>query len=326
MIKLQSKQFIDRLIKYIADVPPPGDSPVPTMKKLLILLISVINYAYSSSSSSSSNEDNLGTWRQRSATEFQLAPPSIVIPATDSPIRKPASASSKTLKPSLSTSFKPKSPNPHRPCSLARYISFHSHSLPSPQPQKSSRNSAQFTSPRISPIISQLNLIDGLLQNHFPVYEHPKTLLPGHLLFLKSHCSQLNANLGPLHPKSRNCAFRFNELKRFLEIVAKYNTAEMDFQPENLQEKFCTTLIPAIMKLNSFVELAYTENGFLIDADSQIYSKLAPLETELSELSSVLENIDFDLVLYCGWIPSSNYSIQIVRGAVDKFIRLAFNI
>lgn len=198
------------------------------------------------------------------------------------------------------------------------------------------------TSPLQSPIIAHLNLLDQLLQTQFSVQDQEassdKPLIAGHVAVLKARCRQLATELGPLHLKYRNCAFRYHELVRFLALLQKYhgrvNPSKRGVRSQHL--KFCSALALAAKKLGSLVKRAINQVSaaeasqpavnLSAETNSEAVSKaLRPFRSELDELASVIETLDYNLVSFCDSDPNLNISITQVRESLSDFLHLAFH-
>lgn len=191
-------------------------------------------------------------------------------------------------------------------------------------------NCRTLTSPRVSPVILQLDVIDRLLATQFALKPAPKVLMTGHLDLLKSHCRKLALELGPLNPKARNCALRFNELERFVSLLTKYNIDTSVYRGRQ-QVNFCSHFIPAVKKLNTLLLSSFTEFSMLIeeDAGSQpkklaLYPQLEPIKNELKEFEETIDAVDFDLAFYCTGDAISNSSLSVITDSLNRFLHLAF--
>lgn len=288
--------------------------------KLLLLLSAVASLVFASSSDSTDNQLEIlqlpREIRPSSSTEYKAPPPAIINPGTlekDSPT---------TISEVLSVDFiaVPKDQIETRPLMFLR--------PPSQLFFNPQIKTARFTSPRDSPIIAQLNLIDQLMASHFPPIEKPKPLLAGHLAVLKSNCRDMLVKFGPLHPRYVNCAFSYHEISRFAQLVAKYDTSLISQTSQKLRRSsFCSDLIAQVKQLFSLANAAFHSSAHLISSSlpASLSAALAPHSKELKELDMRVDTVDLDLIVYCHLDPNNHTSINTAREIISEFLHLAFN-
>ena len=189
------------------------------------------------------------------------------------------------------------------------------------------------TSPRNSPIISQLNLLDQLMASaQFPFVTEPKPLMAGHLSVLKAHCRHLAASYGPLNPKSINCAFRYHELFRFIQLLTKYETSFSNALVKRNSD-FCSALVINLKRLRTLVYKAIYEHSSHVTKASRSWKSSNPNisnlldahSDEIKESDRAVDTIDYDLLFYCGSNTSNRESIDSARKLISNFFSLAFN-
>ena len=185
-------------------------------------------------------------------------------------------------------------------------------------------SSSHFTSPRSSPIISQLNTLDQLFASQFPRSPSPANLLPGHLSVLKAHCRHLASELGPLNQKSLNCAFRYHELIRFLQLLTKYDTTVIANHRDHAS--FCSALVSNLKRLQNLVFSAFNNYSEILSSSQSpvMAAALAPFSKEIKALESAIDTIDLDLLFYCHFDSTDNHSINNARETIATFLHLAF--
>ena len=185
-------------------------------------------------------------------------------------------------------------------------------------------SSSRFTSPRSSPIISQLNTLDQLFASQFPRSPSPANLLPGHLSVLKAHCRHLASELGPLNQKSLNCAFRYHELIRFLQLLTKYDTTVIANHRDHAS--FCSALVSNLKRLQNLVFSAFNNYSEILSSSQSpvMAAALAPFSKEIKALESAIDTIDLDLLFYCHFDSTDNHSINNARETIATFLHLAF--
>lgn len=271
--------------------------------------------------------------RHRSLIQYKAPtyPDNALVPHQKSPTSIIAAASSDNIIESLDR--KQDALNNHRPLnSLHNYKSFASLPLISFRTIKISK----ITSPHKSPIISQLNVLDQLMASaQFPLADEQRDLMAGHLSVLKAHCRNLAATHGPLNPKASNCAFRYHELVRFINLLTKYDTA-FDKIPVKRNFAFCSALVSNLRRLQTLVNLAIYEHfdsqslnsrnfqSLEISANPKVADQLEAHAKELEYLDKTVDSIDLDLLFYCQSNSSNHESINSARDLISKFLHLAF--
>lgn len=196
---------------------------------------------------------------------------------------------------------------------------------------------SKFNSPRNSQIISQLNLLDHLMASaQFPLATESKSkaLMAGHLSVLKAHCRHLAASYGPLNPKSTNCAFRYHELVRFIQLLTKYETSSFSntLAKRNWNLSFCSALVHNLKRLQTLVNMAISEYSSRIIKASKTtkYSNpgfsalLSAHSNEVKEFDKLVNSVHFDLQFYCESNQNNDESIESARELISKFFNLAF--